>query len=420
MTMKKHRILSGLQSDAMLRAVQVPDKPTQRDLDRVRESLRAYKANNGLSWSKIAVRVGLSRSTMSEFLGGRYKGNVRKVAVKIAGLLNSAERKGRRTKYAGYVETTVAKWIGMLVTQAEAFSAQEGKIGLIIGDGGHGKSLCLREYVEANKNAVYIELDDTMTSAGLFREIAAGIKIPASGSLATLTRRLILNLKSRHTIIILDEASGLSVKQLNQLRQIVAVKSRCPLILAGNGQLLQTMMQPATQRGHESLDQVRSRLMGVLNLDMIASDGDGGLYTAKEIRWLYEFGGISLTDDAVKMLQDICRTPQAGRLRTCSHIIAALRTSSVVEQRGCIDAALIRRAIEQLRLPIAAWLPVATMSPAARDGNGSTAAAALCLVRTRRLVTGATRIASRAWQPTLNKHIRPGIPRQRNAHNAAR
>jgi hypothetical protein len=119
------------------------------------------------------------------------------------------------------------------------------------------------------------------------------------------------------------------------------------------------VMEPTTKRGHESLDQVRSRLMMVLDLDELASDTGGGLYTAKDVRNLYEFGGITLTSDAVRKLQDICRTPQSGRLRTCSHIIAALHTAGIIEERGCIDSEVIVSAVSQLRLPIAAWLPLA-------------------------------------------------------------
>ncbi|MHC4475368.1 MAG: AAA family ATPase [Planctomycetota bacterium] len=355
--MKKPEI-DGLERDARLQLERLGENPSAEDLERVADLLRLFMDANDLSQGQVGSRVGLSRTTIAQFLAGRYKGNVQKVANKIIALFNSVDRKGRRVKYAGFVETTVAKMIGTLVTQTDAFSADEGKIGLIIGDGGHGKSICLQQYARANRLAVYVALDETMSSTAMFRAIGAGLKIACSGSLAAVTSKLILNLKARHAVIMLDEASALAVKQLNQLRQIIAVKARCPLVLAGNAQLLQTVMQPTTRRGHESLDQFRSRLMMVLNLDELALDGDGGLYTAQEIRWLYEFGGIRLRSDAVKTLQDICRTPQSGRLRTCSHIIAALHTAGAVEKQGYIDARVIRRVIKQLRLPVAAWLPM--------------------------------------------------------------
>jgi len=153
------------------------------------------------------------------------------------------------------------------------------------------------------------------------------------------------------------------VRQLNQLRQIVSVKGRCPLILAGNRQLLSTVMQQHTRREHESLDQFTSRLIGVLNLDEVAADKGGGLYTVDDIRKLYEYGGIRLTGDAVSTLRSICRTAKSGRLRTCSVIIAALHTS----QAAYIDATFVLAAIEQLQLPVRAWLPVVTRDIAAEE-----------------------------------------------------
>ena len=194
----------------------------------------------------------------------------------------------------------------------------------------------------------------------MFAEIAKQLKIDASGSLSNITRRLIDNLQHRHIIVMLDETAGLTVRQLNQLRQIIAVKSRCPLILAGNHDLLKTVMQPTTRRGFESLDQFTSRLCYILNLDEIASDKNGGLYTVEDIRKLYEFGGIRLVGSAVSSLRKICQSPRSGRLRTCSHIIAALHTSRTVLKTGVIDNVAIVNAIEQLGLPVRVWLPVAT------------------------------------------------------------
>jgi hypothetical protein len=50
-------------------------------------------------------------------------------------------------------------------------------------------------------------------------------------------------------------------------------------------------------------------------------------------------------------------------LRTCSVIVTALHTSQATE----IDAHLIIAAIEQLDLPVRAWLPVATRDIAAEE-----------------------------------------------------
>jgi DNA transposition AAA+ family ATPase len=320
-------------------------------------------AKNNLGQGRVAELLGVRRTVVQNFLGAGYRGDIAKLCNKIVHLINSVDRKHRHGHHGTFIETSVAKRIATFITQTEAFSIGEGKLGLIIGDAGHGKSVCLSQYAEANKNTVYLELDDCMTSRGIFVELARALRVHSYGVLAEITRRIVEHIRCRSLIIILDEASGLQVKELCQLRQIVTVKGRCPMILAGNRQLLATVMQVHTRREHESLDQFTSRLIGVLNLDVIAADRGGGLYTEEDIRNLYEYGGLRLTGDAVSTLRSICRTAKSGRLRTCSVVIRALHTS----QAAYIDQTFIVAAIEQLGLPVRAWLPVATRDIAAEE-----------------------------------------------------
>ncbi len=265
----------------------------------------------------------------------------------------------KKDKKKKFVRTAVARKIGALIVQAEAFSGEEGKIALIVGDSGHGKSCCLRQYSEANKNTIYVELDRTMRSSLILSEIAAKVGVERFGWASRIAHSVVRKLKARHVVVILDEASSLNVKQLDLLRQIITVKAACPLILSGNNDLLRTVMQMTAKKGDAALDQFRSRVFSILDLDGLAGDGDDGLYSAAEIRELYEYGGIRLAGSAVTILRRICMTPGSGRLRICSHVIAALQTSSFVQSNGSVDESIILAAIEQLNLPARAFLPVA-------------------------------------------------------------
>jgi len=322
------------------------------------ESLAMFMDEHHWTQAGVAEKLGVSTAQINQFLKTKYKGSLDEITNKVVNLLESVSRKERRIKGKPFVETTIAKKIYTLITETESLCDEEGKIGLIISDSGHGKSTCLREFARANHNTVYVELDDAMNPTTMFNEIADKLKVFNNGSLAVITRRLIEHLEHRHIIIILDEASSLRVRQLNQLRQIIVVKSKCPLILAGNNDLLKTIMQPTVRRGCEALDQFTSRFSYILNLDEAASNKDGGLYTPEDIRRLYEYGGIRLTSDGVKTLRKICKTPRSGRLRTCSLLIAALHTAKVVSKTGQIDSELILAAIDQLNLPVRDRLPV--------------------------------------------------------------
>jgi len=364
-------IQKGLEQNARVIKERIPEQAGDAEVADVVARMRGFMAEHNFRQATVARMVGVSPSTISEFLTGKYKGNLTKLVNKVINWMNSVTRKKERINPKPYIETEIARRIATLIVQTEAFSEEEGRIALIIGDSGHGKSICLKQYAEANKNTLYIQLDATMGSLRIFVEIAKRLRIASTGSLSEITRHLVENLRPRNIIIMLDEASNLTVKQLNQLRQIIVIKARCPLILAGNADLLRTVIQPMTKHGYESLDQFTSRLMGVLNLDELASHKGDRLYTSEDIRKLYEYGGIRLTSGAIDTLKKICMTPRSGRLRTCSHVIAALHTSRVLDQKGWVDSALIIAAIEQLDLPIKIWLPLITEDFVEQDAQGN-------------------------------------------------
>jgi len=351
-------VYRSLARDARLIEVRMPEEMTFAEVKRIRGSLADFMGLHGLKQADVYRAIGVSSSALSQFLRDKYKGDLKLLCNKLVNYMNSFAAKQRRGRHEVFVRTTVAKLIGTVIKETEAFGTPaEAKIALVIGDAGHGKSECLRQYAEANKNSIYIALDDTMTSTAIFAEICKALGKDGAGSLKTLTKRLADSLANRNMIIMLDEASALSVHKLSQLRQVITVRCKCPLILAANNHLLGTISQPSTRRGYESLDQFRSRVVFSLNLDELAINRNDGLYRPDDIRKLYEHGGIRLDKGAVEMLRAICRAPQTGRLRTCSHIIAALRLSPKIKDGELITRDLILAAIENLGLPVVAYLP---------------------------------------------------------------
>jgi DNA transposition AAA+ family ATPase len=358
--MTEKGIQKGLEQDAQLIKERIPMDLTKNKAAEIAASLRQFMVQRDYSQSRIAKMVGVSPPVINQFLSGKYEGDVETLVNKIVNLINSLSSRDRHIRGTKFISTTVARKIETLIENTDAFSSDEGKCGIITGDGGHGKTVCLKEYAKANKNTIYVQIDQAMHATRMFAEIAEELGLDSSGGLDSIARRLIANLQNRHVTVILDEASSLNVKQLDLLRQIIMVKCRCPLILAGNADLLKTVMQPTTRKGFESLDQFTSRLMQVLDLNAAASDKDGGLYSPDDIRKLFEYGGIKLATDAVSTLRRICKTPRTGRLRTCTHVISALHTAKPILEAEEIDAEDILAAIQQLNLQVRVWLPVTT------------------------------------------------------------
>jgi DNA transposition AAA+ family ATPase len=374
-------ILKALEHDAFFGEVRMPELNEQVTEAQARifgDALREWMAERKLPQTAVAEKTGVSTAVISQIVRGKYPGDTKLVIQKLTSFMDTFDRKSRVERGKGYVDTTVAKMIFMIIKQTQIFSDEtEARIGVIIGDAGHGKSVCLKQYAKVNFNSsVYVELDDTMTSAAMFAEIASALRIDSTGGLKALTQRIVARYSGRDMVFILDEASGLNAHKLNQLRQIISVRCKCPLVLAGNAHLESTLVQSTERRGNECLDQFNSRILGKLNLDKLAANpGGGGLYTADDIKRLYEYGGITLTKEAVKKLRQICMTPRTGRLRTCSVVIAAMHKMSRIVNEGIITEDNIIQTIYKLGLPIEDRLPflVDTERPAESEQKAKTA-----------------------------------------------
>lgn len=347
----------ALEREAQVINYRVPEDITDEKVAEIRSQLSQFMSERDISQARLASSIGVSSTMISQFLRDKYGGDIESLIGKVVGFMESTVRRESQRK-PKYVETSVARKIFSVIRHTDAMSGgHEAKISLIIGDAGHGKSECLREYARTHSSCVYIVLDSTMNKIAIFNEVAKSIGAVLS-VLKTTTANIIEKLNSEPKILVLDEASSLTVKQLDHLRQVITVRGRCPLILSGNKQLSGTIQQNSVKHGNESLDQFMSRVLVQLDLDTLANDDGSGLYTEDDIRQLYTYGGVKLTGDAVDLLRRISRTPHSGRLRTCRTIIDALHLSPVI-QKGCfIDSIVILLALEQLELPVRSRLPV--------------------------------------------------------------
>jgi len=351
-----------MEQEARRILVWMPDMTNENDVRIFIGKIKAFQSRFGITDAELARRIGVSSTTISQALNNKYPGKIEDVFKKITEYMNRIGRRNRREKGDGYVETTVAKAILSAVRLTEQFTEpQEGSICLVIGDAGQGKTVCLQQYALTNPHSIYVKLRDKMTPLALIAAINKELKLASDVGLKKLSDELAAHLAKREMTVLLDEASGLDVGKLNLLRQLV-VENGCTLILAGNAGLLRTVQQSTARHGNESLDQFKSRMLGVLNLDELAGQPlkDGGFYSIEDIRRLYQYGGIRLTSDAENLLRRIAKTPQTGRLRTCSKIISAIHNTKKAQagQIKEIHAEDIVGMIKQLGLCVENDLPM--------------------------------------------------------------
>ncbi|MDH4203793.1 MAG: AAA family ATPase [Phycisphaerae bacterium] len=331
----------------------------EKEVGLFREKVKVFIERFGMTQAQFAKKIGVSTTTLNLFLKGTYTGKNESICKAVQDYLNREGRRQRRKKTPDFVETIVAKRILENIRLAEQFTQPGmGRICVIVGDSGHGKTECLKQYARVHPHSTYIEINDNTGKPQLFAKINRALGLNYTGTVKRMIEELSEYLAGREMTIILDEAAALNATKLSLLRQIVSGNG-CTLVLAGNNHLLATINDPVTRRGYECLDQFRSRMMGILNLDELAmqSPRNGGLYSIPEVRKLYATGGIKLSSDAEGLLLSIQRTPHSGRNHTCSLVISAILTSRQGKNVEVIDAARIIGAIRQFgmlegRLPL--------------------------------------------------------------------
>ncbi|HOQ06028.1 MAG TPA: AAA family ATPase, partial [Anaerohalosphaeraceae bacterium] len=258
------KLLETLEQEARKVLVGMPNMESKDEVRHFCNKVIAFCDQYGITRGELAASIGVSLAALSQFLLGKYEGDSKKIAARLVDYMNRTAKRAERKKESPYVETTIAKAIFAVIKQAESFTQPgEGRIAVIIGDAGHGKSICLRQYAAVHPAAIYVKLDDTMTSVAMFAAIAAAMDLDSYGGMKTLTSRIREHLLKRERTLLLDECSGLTVAKLNQLRQIIG-ENGSTLILAGNNQLLKTIQSDAARKGNETLDQFRSRGIPVL------------------------------------------------------------------------------------------------------------------------------------------------------------
>ncbi len=357
----------GLSLEQNLILERIPKVFTEENTAKAIANIRSFMKDHSFTNKQLADRCGFSQTTVSQLINGKYPGDTPKALTTIIKFMNAhCRNKLHHNEMPEYVETSVAREIGALITNTTSFSQSEGKIGLVIGDGGHGKTHCLQAWCKVNPHNYYIRLHSCMTNKDIMVAIAKTVGSDYSGSIAYIIDKLAAELADRFAVIIIDEASNLKVKTLDLLRQAICLECGCPMILSGNAALIKTIHKDSARSGYESIDQFNSRVMRTLNLDLAAStstDPNTGLYTEKDIIDLYQYQGIGLAKDAVDTLRKICQTPHSGRLRVCADIIKALHTSPDIYKAQLITGQNIITAIRMLQLPFADRLPVTVVKP---------------------------------------------------------
>lgn len=251
--------------------------------------IKQYMTSTKKTQAQVARELDVSPSALSGFLSGTYKAP-HTVIGKIEELASISSQKKVAPKEPGYMETSISK----NVINAIRYSHLQGKISVVYGDAGIGKTMAFRNYLENNALAIGITISPTYASiTGVNEKLAEQLGVRERVA-RKQTTEIVNKLKGSGRVVVIDEAQHLTVRALDHLR-CIADESGVGLCFIGNEEVYKKL------KGNKSEDfaQLFSRI-GMRRHVLVNN------ITKQDVQSI--FGSYVTGDEDVELLFRICRT----------------------------------------------------------------------------------------------------------------
>mgnify|MGYP001048297597 CR=1 FL=1 len=197
--------------------------------------LQTYKEETKKTQAAVARELGISEGALSGFLKGSYK-TPWTVCEKVAALQRVHEKKKVAPKEPGYVPTSISR----TVINAIRYCHIQGKISVVYGDAGIGKTMAARQYLKEDSLAVGITISPTYASITGVNELLAEQLGVRERVARKITSEIVAKLRGSGRVLIIDEAQHLTVRTLNHLR-CISDESGVGIALIGNDEVYTKM-----------------------------------------------------------------------------------------------------------------------------------------------------------------------------------
>ena len=189
------------------------------------ERVNEYMSKTKKNISDIAKEINYSRSTLSQYLNGKYQSDATELEEKLMEFIEGIDEDVKtNVKIKESRDFFVSEDAGSILAIAKACH-DEAALGLVVGRSGYGKTKSLKKYAEIDR-VLYIECDASMACRDLVEAIEKTIGLPEG--YGTLSKRMnvvkdFFNINKGYLLIV-DEADKLiskdTIKKLEILRNL--------------------------------------------------------------------------------------------------------------------------------------------------------------------------------------------------------
>lgn len=205
--------------------------------------LRTLRDEQGVTFAEVERKTGVSRSSISQFVN--HKRVTESIEKSLRDFLKeyyeseSTPDAGIVKEYKQQIELYPTSEFNEVLGFCEDMRLR-GKMGVIVGPPGSGKTTALKEYIKRTPGAVYIEAFSSMRMSDLLEAMAqaCGTELPRGTSYKKL-QHVIRSLKGKNLMFLIDEAEYLKkwdVSKFDDLRKIWD-NTGTPILLCGTHEL---------------------------------------------------------------------------------------------------------------------------------------------------------------------------------------
>lgn len=195
-----------------------------------------------LSRNVAAKRIGVSSATLSQWLSGKYAGDVAAVEAKVERWLHTQREAERHSLEAAGLDIHRDLGVTDEVVATLAHAQAVGDVVLVHGQSGAGKSWGARHYCRTHSSAYYVSMTCAVRSlSGMLGRVSSAVGAYADHRSALEAETAVIDrLRDRRALLVIDEAHHLSARLLDELRCIRDIAG-CGLALIGDDAVRMTL-----------------------------------------------------------------------------------------------------------------------------------------------------------------------------------